>query len=257
MPADTSHKTVLVTGASSGIGEATALAFAAEGYRVGVGARRVDRLEALLPRLEEAGAPQVFQSALDVCDKSSVRDFVSAFREALGVPNILVNNAGLARGTETIRNAEGIAWREMMETNVFGVLHMTHELLDSMIKKGGGTIIMVGSVAGRQAYAGGSVYCASKRALQSICASLRIETLGQGIRVCSVDPGLADTEFGVVRFSGDQAKADQVYDGIQALTGADVAECILFAATRPPHVNIDDILVMPTIQADPWHIHRG
>jgi 3-hydroxy acid dehydrogenase / malonic semialdehyde reductase len=256
MPADVSNKTVLVTGASSGIGQATAIAFARLGYRVGIGARRVDRLEALLPRLSEAGADETFQSALDVCDRDSVRNYVAAFREALGTPNILVNNAGLARGTETIRDAKGLAWREMMETNVFGVLHMTHELLEPMIQAGGGTIIMVGSVAGRQAYAGGSVYCASKRALQSICASLRIETLGLGIRVSCVDPGLADTEFGVVRFSGDQAKADKVYEGIQSLSGEDVAECILFAATRPPHVNIDDILVMPTIQADPWHIHR-
>lgn len=257
MSPDTSKKTVLVTGASSGIGEATALAFAREGYAVGVGARRVERLTALIPRLREAGAPETFQAQLDVCDQGSVRDYVAAFREALGTPDVLINNAGLARGTETIREAKGVAWREMMETNVFGVLYMTQELLDPMIEARGGTIIMVGSVAGRQAYAGGSVYCASKRALQSICASLRIETLGQGIRVCSVDPGLADTEFGVVRFSGDQAKADKVYDGIQPLTGADVAECIVFAATRPPHVNIDDILVMPTIQADPWHIHRG
>lgn len=257
MSADASTKTVLVTGASSGIGEATALAYAREGYRVGIGARRVDRLEALLPHLREAGAEDTFHAALDVCDELSVRSFVAAFRGALGTPDILVNNAGLARGTETVLDAKGVAWREMMETNVFGVLYMTHELLGPMIEAGGGTIVMVGSVAGRQAYAGASVYCASKRALQSICASLRIETLGQGIRVSLVDPGAAETEFSVVRFSGDKQMANKVYDGIQALTGEDVADCILFATSRPPHVNIDDILVMPTIQADPWHIHRG
>ncbi|MEZ5988308.1 MAG: SDR family NAD(P)-dependent oxidoreductase [Planctomycetota bacterium] len=250
-------RSVLVTGASSGIGRAAALAFAREGFEVAVGARRADRLAELVPELAAAGAPRTFHAALDVTDRGSVQAFVGAMRAALGVPDVLVNNAGLARGVETIADAEGTAWREMVETNVFGVLHVTQALLPAMLERGSGHVVMVGSVAGRLPYAKGSIYCATKRGLEAICRALRLETLGKGIRVTSVDPGLVETEFSLVRFSGDRDRADRVYDDIRPLAGEDVAECILFAATRPPHVNIDDILVMPTCQADPWHIHRG
>ena len=143
----------------------------------------------------------------------------------------------------------------MVETNLFGVLHVTRRILPAMIERGSGTIIMIGSIAGHRAYAGGSVYCATKRALQSLCQSMRMETLGKNIRVCSVDPGMAETEFSLVRFSGDKAEAEKVYDGIQVLQAIDIAECVHFSATRPAHVNIDEMIVMPTIQADPYHLH--
>ena len=246
----------LVTGASAGIGAATAASFAREGWSLALGARRVDRLTSRIDELSSLGAPRVYCGALDVCDAAGVRAFCADMRAEVGLPDCIVNNAGLARGTEKIAEADGVAWREMIETNVFGVLHVTREVLPAMIDRGSGHVIVIGSIAGRQAYAGGSVYCASKAATWSICRALRLETLPHGIRVTSVDPGAAETEFSVVRFSGDEERAHRVYDGFEPLRGEDVAECIVFAATRPPHVNIDRMLVMPSAQADPWHTHR-
>ncbi|PIE24061.1 MAG: NAD(P)-dependent oxidoreductase [Planctomycetota bacterium] len=247
---------VLVTGASSGIGRATALAFAKEGWSVAVGARRQERIAALLPELEESGAPKVFGAELDVCNQDDIESFLSKLEKNFGPIDCLVNNAGKALGLEKLFEAEGSMWREMIETNVMGVLHMTRALLPGMMQRKRGHVIMVGSVAGHHGYAGASVYCASKRALWSLCESMRRETLGQGIRVTTVDPGLVDTEFSPVRFEGDEEKAAKVYEGLEPLHAEDVAECILFAATRKAHVNLDRIQVMPTIQADPWHIHR-
>ncbi len=247
---------VLITGASAGIGRACALAFAAEGWSVAVGARRADRLETLRGELEAAGAPRVFHRVLDVTDRKSVAAFRNGLLETLGPPDCLVNNAGLARLVERLDEGEGEAWREMIETNLVGVLHMVRTFLPGMEERGRGHIVMIGSIAGRQAYAGGSVYCATKRALQSLCRALRLETLGKGIRVTSVDPGMVETEFSLVRFRGDETKASGVYEGFRPLEAEDVAACVLFAATRPPHVNLDEILVMPTAQADPWHLHR-
>lgn len=246
----------LVTGASAGIGAATAAAFARQGWSLALGARRVDRLEAELEALRSLGAPDIFCARLDVCDQQSVESFCAGMRDQAGLPDCVVNNAGLARGTERVAEADGVAWREMVETNVFGVLRVTREVLPAMIERGSGHVIMIGSIAGHEGYAGGSVYCATKAATWSICRALRLETLPHGIRVTSVDPGAAETEFSVVRFSGDDERADRVYDGFEPLRGEDVAECIVFAATRPAHVNIDRLLVMPTAQADPWHTHR-
>ena len=247
---------VLVTGASSGIGRATALAFASEGWNVAVGARRTDRLDDLLPELVSAGAPKCFAAELDVCSQDDIESFLTQLAMDFGDVDCLVNNAGKALGLEKLFDAEGTMWREMMETNVMGVLHMTRALLPGMMERKRGHVIMVGSVAGHHGYAGGSVYCASKRALWSLCEAMRRETLGHGIRVTTVDPGLVDTEFSPVRFEWDEEKAAKVYDGLEPLHAEDVAECILFAATRKAHVNLDRIQIMPTIQADPWHVHR-
>ena len=163
---------------------------------------------------------------------------------------------GLARGTEQIATGTGEAWREMIETNVLGLLEVTRRVLPHMIEQGGGHVVVIGSIAGHKAYVGGGVYCGSKRALQPICEAIRMETLGKNIRVTSVDPGMVDTEFSVVRFRGDEEKAKKVYEGTRPLVAEDVAECVLFAADRPAHVNLDNILVMPTDQANPYYVHR-
>ncbi|MCA8950296.1 MAG: SDR family NAD(P)-dependent oxidoreductase [Planctomycetes bacterium] len=239
---------VVITGASSGIGRASAQAFHRLGDRLSLGARRHERLAGI--------ADNAFCSALDVTEPASVTQFLEGALAAHGPIDVLINNAGLARGTEKIAEGTGAAWREMIETNVLGLLEITRRALPAMIERKQGHVIVIGSIAGHIAYPGGGVYCGSKRALQSICQAMRIETLGTGVRVTSVDPGMVETEFSVVRFSGDEDRAAKVYDGVRPLTADDVAECIVFAATRPPHVNLDDILIMPTDQATPFHVHR-
>jgi 3-hydroxy acid dehydrogenase / malonic semialdehyde reductase len=240
---------VVVTGASSGIGAACARAFADLGDRLSLGARRTDRLAEIVPT--------AFHHALDVTDRGSVERFVSAAVAANGPIDVLVNNAGLARGTEKIAEGTGEAWREMIETNVLGLLEVTRLVLPQMIAAGRGHVVVIGSIAGHKAYAGGGVYCGSKRALQPICEAMRMETLGSGVRVTSVDPGMVETEFSLVRFRGDEARATKVYEGTRPLTAEDVAGCVVFAATRPAHVDIETIVVMPTDQASPHHVHRG
>jgi serine 3-dehydrogenase len=240
---------VVVTGASSGIGAACASHFARAGDRLSLGARRIGRLRDV--------APAAMHHELDVTVPASVERFVGAALAANGPIDVLVNNAGLARGTETIAAGTGEAWREMVETNVLGLLEVTRRVLPAMVARGAGHVVVVGSIAGHKAYAGGGVYCGSKRALQSICEAMRLETLGTGVRVTSVDPGMVETEFSLVRFRGDGERAGKVYAGTRPLTAADVADCVLFAVDRPPHVNIDTIVVMPTDQAGPHHVHRA
>ncbi len=240
---------VVITGASSGIGAACARLFQQRGDRLSLGARREDRLQGV--------AGEAFRQALDVTKPPSVARFVTAAVAANGPIDILINNAGLARGIEKIAEGTGEAWREMIETNVLGLLEVTRLVLPHMVQNKRGHVVVIGSIAGHKAYVGGGVYCASKRALQPICEAMRMETLGTGIRVTSVDPGLVETEFSLVRFRGDQERATKVYHDTRPLTGDDIAECVLFAVDRPAHVNIDTIVVMPTDQASPQMVHRG
>jgi NADP-dependent 3-hydroxy acid dehydrogenase YdfG len=240
---------VVITGASSGIGAACARAFGRLGDRLSLGARRTDRLPAVVP-----GA---FCHPLDVTRPASVEKFLAAAQAQHGPIDVLVNNAGLARGVEKIAEGTGEAWREMIETNVLGLLEVTRRVLPRMIENHRGHVVVIGSVAGHRSYPGGGVYCASKRALQPICEAMRMETLGSGVRVTSVDPGLVETEFSEVRFRGDRERAAKVYADTRPLTADDIAECVTWAAARPPHVNIDQILVMPTDQAGPRDLHRG
>ncbi|MBL9077649.1 MAG: SDR family NAD(P)-dependent oxidoreductase [Planctomycetes bacterium] len=240
---------VVVTGASSGIGAACARAFARLGDRLSLGARRADRLPSVVA--------EAHHHELDVTDPVSVAGFLDAAVARHGPIDVLVNNAGLARGTEKIAEGTGEAWREMVETNVLGLLEVTRRVLPQMIERRGGHVVVIGSIAGHKSYAGGGVYCGSKRALQSICEAMRIETLGTGVRVTSVDPGMVETEFSLVRFRGDAARAAKVYQGTRPLTADDVADCVVFAATRPAHVDIETIVVMPTDQASPHHVHRA
>ena len=240
---------IVITGASSGIGAACARQFAARGDRLSLGARRSDRLRDVVA--------DAFHHPLDVTSGSSVERFVAAAIARHGPIDVLVNNAGLARGVEKIAEGTGEAWREMIETNVLGLLEVTRRVLPHMLQHRRGHVVVIGSIAGHKAYVGGGVYCGSKRALQPICEALRMETLGSGIRVTSVDPGMVETEFSVVRFRGDQERAGKVYENTRPLTADDVAECVLFAVDRPAHVNLDSIVVMPTDQASPQMVHRG
>jgi len=239
---------ILITGASSGIGAACAELLTA-GNRLSLGARRVERL----PDTGSDG----FRQELDVTDESSVERFLAAAEAAMGPIDALINNAGLARGLEQVADADGIAWREMIETNVFGVLNLSRRVVPGMLQRGRGDIVMIGSIAGHEAYEGGSVYCATKNALRSITKALRYELLGSGIRVMSVDPGMVETEFSIVRFQGDEDAASKVYSGTRPLLARDVAECVKFALDRPAHVNLDTIQVMPTDQASAKRVHRG
>jgi len=240
---------VVITGASSGIGAACARAFHTLGDRLSLGARRSDRLGTVVKA--------AFCHPLDVTKNASVERFLAAAVAANGPIDVLVNNAGLARGVEKIAEGTGEAWREMIETNVLGLLEVTRRVLPQMLASKHGHVVVIGSIAGHKAYVGGGGYCASKRALQPICEAIRMETLGTGIRVTSIDPGLVETEFSLVRFRGDQERAAKVYQDTRPLTADDVAECVVWAVTRPAHVNIDSILVMPTDQASPQMVHRA
>lgn len=240
---------ILITGASSGIGAATARRLAGAGTSLSLGARRVERLPAELP--------DTFCHRLDVTDEASVETFIRAAVEAHGPVDVLVNNAGLARGRETVAEADGAAWREMIETNVMGVLHVTRRILPSMIERQKGHLVMIGSIAGLESYPGGSVYCASKRALSSITETIRLETLGTGVKITRLDPGLVETEFSLVRFRGDAQKAAAVYADTRPLTAEDIADCVEFALSRPPHVNIDTMLIKATDQGGATLVHRG
>ena len=239
----------VVTGASSGIGRAIASQLAANGWRLSLGARRTERLEGI-----DEGA---LAHSLDVTDEDSVTAFLAAAEAAHGPIDALINNAGLARGVETVAEADGEAWREMVETNVMGLLHVTRRVLPGMRERGRGHILMIGSIAGREPYARGSVYCGTKRAVQAIAQSIRLENHDRGIRVTNIEPGMVETEFSLVRFKGDQEKADHVYDGVQPLQAEDIARCAVFALEQPPHVCIDDMLVKPTAQAAATVVYRG
>jgi len=236
----------VITGASSGIGAATARALAAEGYRVVLGARRLDRLEALA---SELGTEAI---ALDVTDSASVESFV----EEIGRCDVLVNNAGGALGLDPIAAADEEQWRWMYEANVLGTMRMTRALLPRLIESGDGHVVGVTSIAAIEPYRGGAGYNAAKHAQRAMLRVLRQELLGQPVRVTEIAPGMVETEFSLVRFGGDMQAADRVYEGMQPLCAEDVAECIRWAVAQPPHVNVDEIVVRPRDQATATDVHR-
>lgn len=239
----------VVTGASAGIGAATARALAAQGCNLLLGARRVERLEALRGELRQV---EVRVHALDVTSLQSCEAFAAQVDDL----DLLVNNAGLARGTDPVASGDEGDWAQMLDTNVLGLLRMTKLLLPRMVQRRQGTIVNVGSVAGLEAYPGGAVYCATKAGVRSISKALRHELLGTGVRVCNVEPGAVETEFSEVRFHGDEARAKAVYQGFDPLTAQDVAETIVFVATRPPHMTVEEVVIYPTAQAGTMAIHR-
>jgi NADP-dependent 3-hydroxy acid dehydrogenase YdfG len=238
----------VVTGASSGIGAATARALAADGFHVVTGARRLDRLESLTGDIGGAA------HALDVTDPASVAAFAAALGDS--PVHLLVNNAGGAHGMDSIENALDERWEVMFETNVLGVMRMTRALLPALRASGDGHVVNVGSTAGFETYPGGGGYTASKHALKALTRTLRRELLGEPIRVTEVAPGLAETEFSNVRFQGDDERADAVYRGMTPLTAEDVAECIRWVASLPSHVNVDELVVRPRDQATSNLVHR-
>jgi len=242
-------RTVLITGASSGIGQACAHAFATAGARLVLVARREERLTDLAHTLHEAHGSETLTVTLDVRDRPEVEATLGDLPDAWRDIDVLINAAGLAAGLATFQAADPDDWDRMLETNVRGVLSVTRALLPGMLARRGGHVINIGSIAGRGAYPGGSVYCASKAALDRITAGLRMDVLGSGVRVSSVDPGMVETEFSLVRFRGDQQRADRVYAGLTPLSAADVAEAVLWVADRPPHVVVADMMLLPLAQA--------
>lgn len=251
-----SDSIVFITGASSGIGAACAQAFAREGARLLLAARRVDRLRAAETDLRRRGATDVSCLELDVRDADTVREAVDRLPEGWKEVEVLVNNAGLSRGLAPLHEGRLDDWNEMIDTNVKGLLHVDRAVIPLMVRRRRGTVIHIGSIAGRQVYPGGNVYCATKHAVRALTDGLRIDLLGTGVRVSAIDPGMVDTEFSLVRFHGDAGRAGAVYNGMRPLAGEDIAELALFVATRPPHVQIADLLVLPTDQASATHVHR-
>jgi 3-hydroxy acid dehydrogenase/malonic semialdehyde reductase len=257
------NKWILITGASSGFGAAAARAFGVEGAKLLLGARRVDRLKKVAAESLKAGATAAHFHELDVSKTSSVEAFIAWTREKIGSRkpetgdlHVLINNAGGAHGLDTVAEGRDADWEAMIQSNVLGVLRMTRAALPLMPHDAGASIINIGSVAGHAAYEGGAVYCAAKAGELQITRALRLELLGTGIRVGTVDPGLAETEFSLVRFKGDTASAKKVYEGMNPLTAEDIAEILVWVASRPPHVNIDELIVKPTDQAAIGKVYR-
>jgi 3-hydroxy acid dehydrogenase/malonic semialdehyde reductase len=249
-------KTAFITGASSGIGKATAQAFAAAGARLLLAARRVERLVAESAGLKQAGAPDVHTLALDVTDADEVEQAVRDLPDAWKNIDILVNNAGLSRGLEKLHEGKLQDWEEMIDTNVKGLLYVSRAVIPGMVERGRGHVVNLGSTAGHMTYPGGAVYCATKAAEKSITEGMREDLLGTDIRVTTVDPGMVETEFSEVRFRGDTGRAANVYQNVTPLRPEDVADAILYAVTRPPHVNVSTILITPVAQANSLLIHR-
>ena len=247
-------KVVLITGATSGIGRATARAFAKEGNRVIITGRRAERLEALKAELEEEFGAKVCVVSFDVRDEQACNNLLSLLPEEFAEIDILVNNAGLASGLEHINEGASDDWNAMIDTNIKGLLYITRVVSNQMIARGkGGHIVNLGSTAGTQVYENGNVYCATKHAVHAISHGMRIDLLRHRIRVTEIRPGMVETEFSVVRFHGDKQRADGVYKGLKPLVGEDIAAAIVWATSQPEHVNIGEIVLTPTAQADSYY----
>ena len=246
----------MITGASSGFGAAAALAFGAEHSKLLLGARRVEHLKKVAAAARRAGAAAAEVQFLDVSKTESVNAFASWARQRTNRVDVLINNAGGAHGQDTVAAGKDEDWEAMLQSNVLGILRVTRAVLPLMPPDAGSSIINIGSVAGHDAYEGGAAYCAAKAGELQITRALRLELNGTGIRVGTVDPGLAETEFSLVRFKGDSARAGKVYEGVKPLTAGDIAEILVWIAARPAHVNIDELIVKPVDQAAIHKIYR-
>jgi len=249
-------KIVFITGASAGIGAATAMAFAADGARLLLAARRGDKLADVAACAVARGAAAVHTFELDVRDRAAVAAAIAALRPEWSEIEVLVNNAGLSRGMDKFHSGNIDDWEEMIDTNVKGLLYVARAVVPGMVARDRGHIVTLGSMAGEMVYPNGAVYCASKAAARTISDGLREDLLGTHIRVTSVDPGLVETEFSMVRFHGDSERAKNVYKGIAPLTGEDIADVIHWAATRPAHVNIARVSLSSINQANTLLVHR-
>nr|WP_199082023.1 SDR family oxidoreductase [Pedobacter sp. ASV19] len=242
-------KIALITGATSGIGKACATLFAQQGYKLILLARRSELLEKLSSHLEDKYAVEVQALVLDVRENEALTKGLEALPEAWKKVDVLINNAGLSQGLDPIDQGNTDDWDRMIDTNVKGLLYMSRIVSNWMISAGKGHIINIGSIAGKEVYPNGNVYCATKHAVDALNKGMRIDLLPHGIKVTAINPGMVETEFSLVRFKGDEERAKNVYKGLEPLVAQDIADAIWFAVSRPAHVNINDMLIMPTAQA--------
>ncbi|TXH23887.1 MAG: SDR family NAD(P)-dependent oxidoreductase [Cyclobacteriaceae bacterium] len=245
---------VLITGATSGIGEATALLLAENNFKLILCGRRTDRLEALKNKL--ASVTEVYTLAFDVRDRKSVQQAISGLPPEWKQIDVLINSAGNAHGLDPIQTGNVDDWDAMIDINVKGLLYVCHEVVPAMAERKSGHIINIGSIAGKEVYPNGNVYSASKFAVDALSRGMRIDLNASGIKVTSINPGMVETEFSLVRFKGDAQRAAQTYKGLEPLKGKDIADIILYAVTRPAHVQLADITVFPTAQASSMHVKR-
>ncbi len=246
----------LITGATSGIGKSTALEFAKHGYNLIITGRRQERLAELKVALVKDFKINVLELCFDVRDEKQVADAINSIPSDFKAIDVLVNNAGLAAGLSTIQDGKINHWEQMIDTNIKGLLYVTKHISQIMIQNKKGHIINIGSIAGKEVYANGNVYCATKHAVDALNKGMRIDLLPHGIKVSAVNPGMVETEFSIVRFDGDEERAKKVYENIVPLKPEDIAETIYWMASRPAHVNINDILIMPSIQANSTTVLR-
>jgi NADP-dependent 3-hydroxy acid dehydrogenase YdfG len=244
------RKIALVTGATAGIGKATAEILAENGYNLIITGRRKDLLEGLKGELGVKFKADVLALNFDVRDRKQTEDAIDKLPKSWKGINVLINNAGLAAGLSPIQEGSMDDWDQMIDTNIKGLLYVTRKVAPLMIKNGGGHIVNISSIAAKETYECGNVYCATKHAVDALNKGMRIDLVKHNIRVTAICPGMVDTEFSLVRFKGDKERADKVYEGLTPLNADDVAEAIWFAVSRPPHVNINDMLIMPTAQAN-------
>ncbi len=248
-------KLALVTGATAGIGEATAKRLAEIKYNLIITGRRAERLAKFKQELENEYKIEVQTLCFDIRNKVEVEQAVKQIKNVENI-DILVNNAGLAAGLKAIHEGDVEDWEQMIDTNVKGLLFISRQIMPYMVKNKKGHIVNIGSIAGRNVYAKGNVYCSTKFAVDAITKAMRTDLLPYGIKVTQIAPGAVETEFSIVRFKGDEDKAKSVYRGYEPLIAEDIADAVLYAVTRPPHVNINDLLIMPTAQADMFNTHR-
>lgn len=248
-------KTALITGATAGIGRATALTLAKNGYRVIITGRRNDRLD-LLSKEIRTSKQDVHTLCFDIRNRVEVEKALASLPDEWKRIDLLVNNAGLAAGLSPIQTGNISDWEQMIDTNIKGLLYISQTVINMMIEQGSGHIVNIGSTAGIQAYENGNIYCATKHAVHALSQSMRIDLLKHGIRVTEIRPGMVETEFSLVRFKGDKESAKKPYLGLIPLSGDDIAQTILFVATRPPHVNINDLEITPTAQASSYYVFR-
>jgi len=248
-------KIALITGATSGIGEAAALTLAGNKMNLIITGRRHDRLSILKNKLEERNV-RVLTLCFDVRDEVAVKDALGNLPEEWRKIDVLLNNAGLAAGLGSLQEGDSDDWNMMIDTNLKGLLYVTRAIAPGMVERKSGHIINIGSVAGKEVYPNGNVYCATKHAVDALTKAMRIDMLPHNIKVTQICPGAVETEFSLVRFHGDSRRANSVYEGYESLVAADIADCIWFVVSRPPHVNINDMVVMPTAQASATLFHK-
>jgi serine 3-dehydrogenase len=250
------NKVVFITGASSGIGRSCARGFARAGARLILGARRLRRLEEFAVKLKRKPGEDILTFALDVRDQPAVERVVKGLPAEWAAIDVLVNDAGLSRGLDKFHEGKLEDWEEMIDVNIKGLLYISRAVIPGMVKRGHGHIINIGSLAGYEVYPGGNVYCATKFAVRALSKGLRLDLNGTPIRVSEVAPGMVETEFSLVRFRGDKERAGKVYQGLTPLSPDDIADAVVYCATRPPHVNISKMIVMPTAQASATLVSR-